>query len=243
MSAFYKSTFSDLSTPYPSSPSITRDPQSTTFPLSNSTSIASGLHRSGSQRKMPKLSYILSQIRRNIVSPFALAHHHNPSFTANSLSSSYPPSLAVPIPTRQNSANSIQEKIRANSDLHRAPPPHHIPDPRDPSKRTFFARAFRSDESNDSLGDKEYLGLPFRLSVYTAQDHVTRNVPYLRHSWNRIDFIAIVSFWIAFILAELGAERSTSRHIAVFRALSVLRTSRLLAVTSGTTVCFRLTLS
>lgn len=89
---------------------------------------------------------------------------------------------------------------------------------------------------NDTNDDKEYLGLPFRLSVYTAQDHVVRNVPYLRHSWNRIDFIAIVCFWIAFGLAEGGVERGVGRHVAVFRALSVLRTSRLLAVTSGTTV-------
>lgn len=123
------------------------------------------------------------------------------------------------------------------------PPPHHIPDPRDPSKPTFFARAMRSEAVDESktvgAGNgkaKEYLGLPFRLTVYTAQEHVARNVPYLRHSWNRIDFIAIVAFWITFVLSEVGAERSHSRHIAVFRALSVLRTSRLLAVTNGTTV-------
>lgn len=123
------------------------------------------------------------------------------------------------------------------------PPPHHIPDPRDPTKNTFFSRAFRS-EPIDAAGAgginekaKEYLGLPFRLAVYTAQDHVSRNVPYLRHSWNRIDFIAIVAFWITFVLASAGAEREAGgRHISVFRALSVLRTARLLAVTNGTTV-------
>ena len=118
-------------------------------------------------------------------------------------------------------------------------PPHHIPDPRDVSKPTFFARALRSAAADDIGTEKrkqEYLGLPFRLSVYTAQDRVSRGVPYLRHSWTRIDFIAVLSFWITFILAEFGAERSGSNHIAVFRALSVLRTSRLLAITSGTTV-------
>lgn len=119
-----------------------------------------------------------------------------------------------------------------------APPPHHIPDPRDAAKQTFFARALRSAAADDGTEKRkqEYLGLPFRLSVYTAQDRVSRGVPYLRHSWTRIDFIAVMSFWATFILAEFGAERSASNHIAVFRALSVLRTSRLLAITSGTTV-------
>ena len=128
------------------------------------------------------------------------------------------------------------------------PPPHHVLDPRDTSKHTFFARAFRSasaeafDDANrpgqQGQGQgKEYLGLPFRLTVYTAQEHTNRNVPYLRHSWNRIDFIAIIAFWITFSLAQSGVERSERKHIAIFRALSVLRTSRLLAITSGTTVC------
>lgn len=118
-----------------------------------------------------------------------------------------------------------------------APTPHHIRDPRGPTKPTFFGLALRSDAvRHDTSDEKEYLGLPFRLSVYTAQDHVVRNVPYLRHSWNRIDFIAILCFWVAFGLAEGGIERGVGRHVSVFRALSVLRTSRLLAVTSGTTV-------
>ena len=93
-----------------------------------------------------------------------------------------------------------------------------------------------STVTGDSKDGKEYLGLPFKLSVRTAHGQVARNVPYLRHSWNRIDFIAIMAFWISFVLAMAGAERSSTHHIAIFRALSVLRTSRLLAVTSGTTV-------
>ena len=98
---------------------------------------------------------------------------------------------------------------------------------RDPSNPTFLSRALRSD--NDALS------LPFRLSVQTAHDTTERNLPYLRHSWTRIDFVAIVSFWICFALAMAGVERGTY-HIGVFRAMSVLRTARLLAITSGTTV-------
>lgn len=140
-----------------------------------------------------------------------------------------------------STSGTLKEKLNTGNANHlpvdeaSAPVPHHIRDPRDSSKHTFFSRAFRSDEPH-TIGGKDYLGLPFRLTVYTAQDHVARNVPYLRHSWNRIDFIAIVSFWIAFTLAQTGVERGSRDHIAIFRALSVLRTSRLLAVTNGTTV-------
>jgi hypothetical protein len=45
----------------------------------------------------------------------------------------------------------------------------------------------------------------------------------------------VIAFWITFILAQTGVEHG-SHHIGLFRALSVLRTARLLAITSGTTV-------
>ena len=136
--------------------------------------------------------------------------------------------------TVAGAATALHEKLSGEHAVHVAP--HHIPDPRSSSKTTFLGNILRSDASQTSDG-KEYLGLPFRLSVYTAQSKVERNVPYLRHSWNRIDFIAIVAFWISFSLSMAGVEREPNRHIAVFRALSVLRTSRLLAVTNGTSVC------
>jgi hypothetical protein len=81
----------------------------------------------------------------------------------------------------------------------------------------------------------ELLSLPFKGSIFRAQNKTLRNLPYLRHSWNRVDLIAIISFWISFGLATGGLERGRN-HIGVFRALSVLRTARLLTVTAGTTV-------
>lgn len=57
---------------------------------------------------------------------------------------------------------------------------------------------------------------------------------FLRHSWNRVDFVAVVSFWIALALAISGQESTPSHHIYIFRALSVLRCARLLTATSGT---------
>jgi voltage-dependent calcium channel len=48
--------------------------------------------------------------------------------------------------------------------------------------------------------------------------------------------LAIVCFWVMFALAITKVEATDTRHIYIFRALSVLRTSRLLLVTSGTAV-------
>ncbi|KAG6811221.1 hypothetical protein H0H92_008482 [Tricholoma furcatifolium] len=105
---------------------------------------------------------------------------------------------------------------------------HHVV--REPPTATFLSRAMKSD-------DPDVLSLPFRLSVTNAHDKALRNIPYLRQSWTRIDFIAIVSFWITFALAVTGVERG-QYHIGIFRALSVIRTARLLTITSGTTTQF-----
>jgi voltage-dependent calcium channel len=60
---------------------------------------------------------------------------------------------------------------------------------------------------------------------------------FLRHSFVRLDFIAVVSFWISFVLALSRVE--SDRHIYVFRMLSALRILRLLGLTSGTSVILR----
>jgi hypothetical protein len=57
---------------------------------------------------------------------------------------------------------------------------------------------------------------------------------YLRHSFNRTDFVAVVSYWIAFVLGLV--EINNSPVILVFRMLSCLRIIRLLNLTSGTSV-------
>lgn len=60
---------------------------------------------------------------------------------------------------------------------------------------------------------------------------------FLRHSFNRLDFVAVAAFWISFILSLIGLERS--EHIYVFHMLSCLRLLRLLALTNGTSVILR----
>ena len=57
---------------------------------------------------------------------------------------------------------------------------------------------------------------------------------FLRHGFNRLDFIAVVAFWISFVLGVTGLE---SKHsVYVFRMLSCMRIIRLLALTKGNLV-------
>ena len=60
---------------------------------------------------------------------------------------------------------------------------------------------------------------------------------FLRHSFNRLDFVAVVSFWISFALTTINYENR--HHVYVFRMLSCLRTLRLLGLTSGTSIILR----
>ncbi|GAW12258.1 hypothetical protein ANO14919_016200 [Xylariales sp. No.14919] len=60
---------------------------------------------------------------------------------------------------------------------------------------------------------------------------------FLRHSFNRLDFVAVVSFWIAFVLSITGLE--VRYHLYIFRMLSCLRIIRLLALTNGTAIILR----
>jgi len=57
---------------------------------------------------------------------------------------------------------------------------------------------------------------------------------FLRHGFNRLDFIAVVSFWISFILRVTGREHD--RHVYAFHMLSCLRIIRLLGITQGNAV-------
>ncbi|KAJ5767209.1 uncharacterized protein N7511_004825 [Penicillium nucicola] len=60
---------------------------------------------------------------------------------------------------------------------------------------------------------------------------------FLRHSFNRLDFVAVIAFWTSFILALSGVEKT--RQLYIFRMLSCLRILRLLAMTNGTSVILR----
>ncbi|CED84829.1 high-affinity cell membrane calcium channel [Phaffia rhodozyma] len=78
------------------------------------------------------------------------------------------------------------------------------------------------------------LELPFQDSLKKQRELASFGRPYLRHSWHRIDLLAIISFWIMFGLSASGKEAQPTLHLFIFRALSVLRTGRLLVITRGT---------
>lgn len=60
---------------------------------------------------------------------------------------------------------------------------------------------------------------------------------FLRHSFNRLDFIAVVAYWISFVM-QLGSL-DTRYHVYIFNMLSCLRILRLLGLTGGTTIILR----
>ncbi|KIX07286.1 uncharacterized protein Z518_01939 [Rhinocladiella mackenziei CBS 650.93] len=60
---------------------------------------------------------------------------------------------------------------------------------------------------------------------------------FLRHSFNRLDFVAVVSYWISFAM-QMGRLENTS-HVYVFNMLSCLRILRLLGLTAGTSIILR----
>ena len=95
---------------------------------------------------------------------------------------------------------------------------------------------------NSTLGTRRGLAsstfhedVPFVQAFQTQQDQTLHHhKAFLRHSWNRVDALAVLSFWLMFFLALTGVESKQSVYI--FRALSTLRAARLLTITAGTTV-------
>lgn len=148
----------------------------------------------------------LRRVYNDLTKPFSLSSHARTSSFAR-------------VPTRiPLSSSALQHSKSYSEDL-------------DPP--TFLSRAMKSDvpESDpDSL-----VSLPFRLDIQITRSKMVRNIPYLRQSWGRVDSVAVFGFWVSFVLATLGLERGTY-HIGIFRALSVLRTARLLGITNGTAV-------
>ncbi|KAK1781344.1 Ion transport protein-domain-containing protein [Copromyces sp. CBS 386.78] len=76
--------------------------------------------------------------------------------------------------------------------------------------------------------------------IQTLEDQQRRHLArraFLRHGFNRLDFVAVISFWISFVLGVTGLE--SKHHMYVFRMLSCLRIIRLLALTKGNLIILR----
>ncbi|KAG0294302.1 calcium channel protein, partial [Dissophora globulifera] len=67
------------------------------------------------------------------------------------------------------------------------------------------------------------------LIAYTPQFVSTKaQIPFLRHTFNRIDMLAVVCYWIDFALMMAGVQ-----HVYFFKTIAAMRTLRLLNITSG----------
>ncbi|KAJ3718090.1 Ion transport protein-domain-containing protein [Lentinula guzmanii] len=208
-STFFTSPFAsthDISIPSQSSSSSNNLPRQLTL----STDVGGPLSRGLS------ITERFNRLNRNIKRPFELPNSNNALPELQNHNHNLSISQTIP-------ANPITEKIK-----HAAQVSHSVL--REPSQPTFLSNVLRSDRKDP----QETLSLPFKLSITQLHNKTMRSVPYLRQSWGRIDFVAILGFWTSFVLAMLGLEDG-KHHIGVFRALSVIRTARLLTITSGTT--------
>ena len=169
------------------------------------------VNRSGLSRTHT-LGHRLRRIGKNFFKPFEL-HHKSTADTTNS-------GAAAAARTRSGTETRtpmMEKAMVTTHDILREPKP------------IFLTDFLRSDKSDT-------VSLPFKLIIEQSHQSTRRNMPYLRQSWNRIDFLSILCFWASFALATGGIEKGSTLYIGIFRALSVLKVSRLLAVTSGTTV-------
>lgn len=60
---------------------------------------------------------------------------------------------------------------------------------------------------------------------------------FLRHSFNRLDLIAVISYWISLSMQLTGYEGR--EHVYIFNMLSSLRILRLLGLTAGTSIILK----
>lgn len=77
-------------------------------------------------------------------------------------------------------------------------------------------------------------GQPLPETLEEQQRYQLARRAFLRHGFNRLDFVAVVSFWISFVIGITGLEKT--HHLYIFRMLSCLRILRLLAITKGNAV-------
>ncbi|RKF58950.1 Calcium-channel protein cch1 [Erysiphe neolycopersici] len=114
---------------------------------------------------------------------------------------------------------------------------------------TKFLRVFRKDKNfSNKLNRPSKISETEHRSLTSIQTGLIKTVEqaqrlqlarraFLRHSFNRLDFVAVCAFWMTFILCITGIE--DMYHFYIFRMLSCLRILRLLALTNGTSIILR----
>lgn len=104
-------------------------------------------------------------------------------------------------------------------------------------------------EMDEPLGFKakrrqpKYREVPTFMRSFTALMNATKvttishNRAFLRSSWNRVDFVAVLCYWISLIMYFSNKEDPGT--MLVFRAISCIRIWRLLNLTRGTSAILR----
>ncbi|GAM41532.1 hypothetical protein TCE0_042f14721 [Talaromyces pinophilus] len=109
---------------------------------------------------------------------------------------------------------------------------------REPSTKT---KSVKFEDTQPSYLRKTVTGLqPFTDSSNDPRHGSRKRLAYrafLRHSFNRLDFLAVISYWVSFGLQITGY--SSKHNIYIFQMLSCLRLLRLLGITDGTSVILR----
>jgi hypothetical protein len=94
---------------------------------------------------------------------------------------------------------------------------------------------FNDELNNESDDNNEILYKGKHLANINDLKHKIR-FAYLRTDWNRIDFVSILSFWIAF---GLEFNSTDTQKVQIFRSLMCLRILRLLNISKGSRMILR----
>jgi hypothetical protein len=122
----------------------------------------------------------------------------------------------------------VMEKFRIVFGAQSSQPPKAHTSTVTPEFQPSILRSFTAIQGQpDQLGD----------SRHAMRVRVARRA-YLRHSFTRLDLLAVLSFWISFLLSLFSVQ--SKMHLWVFEMLSCLRILRLMNLTSGTSVSARL---
>lgn len=148
-----------------------------------------------------------------------------PSYELDSRTSSKSPYSTSGYAAARTTSGDLIPTLAAQRDGQFAPPGRQL-------TRAGTAMMLPASDPSAFMQGKE---APFAQAI-VVQRAQAAHYAYLRHSWNRVDLLAVVCFWVSFFLAVSRQESSPDRNIYIFRALSVLRSARLLTATSGTTV-------
>lgn len=71
----------------------------------------------------------------------------------------------------------------------------------------------------------------------TTPNKTPKHKPYLFTSWNRVDAVSVISFWISFGLSMSGYD--IKHELPLFRSLMCLKIVRLFNITHGTRACLQ----